>query len=59
MSICDHCNQEIEADKAQTCEDCGGVFCESHIGVIDHGCGDIEEDWDDDGDDESENESES
>ena len=40
MSICDACSKEVPEDEIQTCEGskCGGVFCEEHIGDLDHDC---------------------
>lgn len=35
---CDLCACTMPVDEAQTCEWCGGTFCEAHIGDIDHNC---------------------
>ena len=37
MSICDACSKEVPEDEIQTCE-CGGAFCDEHIGDLDHDC---------------------
>lgn len=37
-SLCDACSQTVPADEAQTCEHCGGTYCERHIGDLDHSC---------------------
>lgn len=37
-SICDRCGEEFSGDEAQTCDGCGGTFCERHIGALDHEC---------------------
>lgn len=39
-SLCDACSEGMAADKAQTCEHCGGTYCEEHIGDLDHNCED-------------------
>ena len=38
-SICDACGKAIHEDEGQACfYDCGGTFCEDHVGDLDHDC---------------------
>jgi predicted nucleic acid binding AN1-type Zn finger protein len=42
-SICDYCARDLKESEAQSCERCGGVYCEHHIGELDHACDPVEE----------------
>ena len=54
-AICTECGQPIALDEIQTCDWCGGTFCEDCIDPGDHdGCRDDGDGEDFDGDDTAE-----